>query len=94
MDMQQMRLDGNAAAGLLAEVFAFEVTAAQAQCAGCGRIASVGALLVYGGPMGAILRCPGCDAAMIRVTQLRGEYRLDLRGTHILHVAAAPMPAP
>lgn len=88
MEAELMRLDGNAAAGLLAEIFAFEITVAQAQCAGCGGVSPVGTLLVYGGAMGAILRCPGCDAAMIRVTQLRGEYRLDLRGTHTLHVPA------
>ena len=90
MGTEPTRLDGNAAAGLLAGLFAFEVTSAEAQCAGCGDIAPVGALLAYGGAMGAILRCPGCDAAMIRVTQLRGAYRLDLRGTQTLHIAAPP----
>jgi hypothetical protein len=93
MEVEQTRLDGNAAAGFLAELFAFEVTAAQARCSGCGGVAPVGALLVYGGAMGAILRCPGCDAAMIRVTLLRGEYRLDLRGTQTLHIPAAPSSA-
>jgi hypothetical protein len=89
METEQTRLDGNAAAGLLAEIFAFEVTSARAQCADCGSTAPIGALLVYGGPMGAILRCPGCDAALIRATLLRGEYRLDLRGMQTLHFPEA-----
>jgi hypothetical protein len=80
MDDADRRLDGNAAAGLLAEVFCFEMTTASATCAGCGALAPVGALMVYGGEMGAILRCPGCDTAIIRVARTRGRYWLDLRG--------------
>ena len=42
------RLDGNAAAGLLAEIFAFDVTVARAICAGCGAEAPVGELAATG----------------------------------------------
>ena len=81
MDDGDLRLDGNAAGGLLAEVFRFEVTTAHATCAGCGAVRPVGALLVYGHEMGAILRCAGCDTALIRMARTRGRYWLDLRGT-------------
>ena len=33
----ELRLDGNAAAGTLGEVFSFEVTTAEYTCEGCGR---------------------------------------------------------
>jgi hypothetical protein len=33
----KLRLDGNAAAGSLREIFSFEVTTAQYACEGCGR---------------------------------------------------------
>jgi hypothetical protein len=33
----KLRLDGNAAAGSLREIFSFEVTTGQYACAGCGR---------------------------------------------------------
>ena len=36
MGTETWRLDGNAAAGLLSEMFARDVTFAQATCAGCG----------------------------------------------------------
>jgi hypothetical protein len=84
----EMRLDGNAAAGLLAELFAFDVTVAQAVCAGCGAVGPVGALLAYGLEMGAILRCPACDTALIRVSRLESGYWLDLRGASVLRVLA------
>ena len=38
------RLDGNAAAGLLRELFAFEMTTALGTCANCGKTGSIGEL--------------------------------------------------
>jgi hypothetical protein len=88
MDDADLRLDGNAAAGLLADLFAFDVTTAQAVCTGCHAVAPVGTLAAYGLPMGIILRCPGCDTALIRVARVRSGNWLDLRGMSVLRVAA------
>ena len=57
MDDNDLRLDGNAAGGLLNEVFPFEMTAAATTCSGCGAIKPVGELMLYAHGMGAILRC-------------------------------------
>jgi hypothetical protein len=89
MSDSETRLDGNAAAGLLAEIFAFDVTVAQTVCAGCGAVGPVGGLLAYGLEMGAILRCPACDTALIRVSRLEGGYWIDMRGASVLRVQAA-----
>ena len=83
------RLDGNAAAGLLREVFAVEMTAATAVCEGCGREAAVAELMLYGGALGAVLRCPGCDLAMIRLAATPAGHRLDMRGVALLRIARA-----
>ena len=88
MSERDLRLDGNAAAGLLAEIFAFDVTTAQAVCAGCGAVGPVGGLMVYSLAMGAILRCPNCDTALIRVSRLEGGYWIDMRGASVLRVQA------
>jgi hypothetical protein len=85
-----LRLDGNAAAGVLDQLFAFEITAAVATCNGCGRETAVGALDLYDQQMGAVLRCPGCDALMICATRIRGVWRVDLSGLRMLRVDAAP----
>src|SRR5687767_9178032 len=82
-------LDGNAAGGLLAEVFACEVTAAQATCAGCGRVAAVGAATVYGLEMGLVLRCAGCEWVLLRLATVKGGFLLDLRGVSVLEMPAA-----
>ena len=86
MRPEEMRLDGNAAAGTLREVFARDVTAALATCAGCGAVGPVGALLEYGQPMGVILRCPVCDTAMLRVVSTPGWLRVDASRISLLMI--------
>jgi hypothetical protein len=61
MEDNDLRLDGNAAGGLLNEVFPFEMTAAATTCSGCSATKPIGELMLYGHGMGAILRCAGCD---------------------------------
>jgi hypothetical protein len=99
--IDDLRLDGNAAAGLLGEIFAFEITSATTVCDGCGRASPVGALPLYNAPIGAVLRCPGCDQIMVVVTKPHGEWWLDLRGVRITRIvgvtarpSSAPAPAP
>jgi hypothetical protein len=73
-------LDGNAAGGLLREVFAFDATAARTTCAGCARVAPIGELRLYAVEMGAILRCPSCNEAVVRIARTPRGLWLDLRG--------------
>jgi Family of unknown function (DUF6510) len=83
-----MPLDGNAEGGLLGELFALDVTAAEITCAGCGAVAAVGAVRVYGAAMGAIFRCANCDTIVLRLTRTPAGIFLDMRGAHGLFVAA------
>jgi uncharacterized protein DUF6510 len=85
--MDEMRLDGNAAVGTLGEVFSFEATTAEYACEGCERTGRLGEAMVYEvRGLGTIVRCPGCDNALIRLVQNRGRYMVDLRGTRYLQV--------
>jgi hypothetical protein len=69
-------LDGNAAAGLLRELFVLDLTVASLTCEGCGAVARLAEVRVYGGPMGAIFRwgrairpsfaCPHADRVLAR----------------------------
>jgi hypothetical protein len=83
----ELRLDGNAAGGLLNEIFPFEMTTAETTCAGCSTTKLIGELMLYGHRMGAVLRCANCDTALIRTTHIRGSYWLDLSGTRCLRIA-------
>ena len=80
------KLDGNAAAGTLQEIFPFEMTLVQATCTGCGTTNALGATAAYMHGMGTVIRCPSCDTALIRVAQVRGDYLLDMRGVHVLEI--------
>ncbi len=89
MEDAQRRLDGNAAGGILGEVFAFEMTNAEGACANCGAEARVGAAMFYPHGMGTILRCGGRDNALMRVAHQDGSpgrYFLDLKGLEYLRI--------
>ena len=84
--MDELRLDGNAAAGTLGEIFSFEVTTAHYACEGCGRVAHIGEAMAYMTEIGTIVRCPSCDDALIRLAHNRGRRWIDLRGIRYLQV--------
>ena len=88
MEDNKLRLDGNAAGGLLNEIFPFEMTTAKATCGSCDKMRFIGELMFYRHGMGTVLRCADCDTALIRITHIRGCYRLDLSGMRCLLIAA------
>lgn len=87
MQTEEMRLDGNAIGGLLQEIFAMEMTAAVGTCAACGAVNEVGRLHVYIHAPGTVVRCPACEAVLMRIVRGRGRYWIDLSGTRTLELA-------
>jgi Family of unknown function (DUF6510) len=73
-------LDGNAAAGVLREVFAVDVTSAHGQCVACGNTAPMAEARLFGDAPGLVLRCAGCDAVLLRLVSGGGRHWLDVRG--------------
>ena len=87
MTENEMQLDGNAAAGLLGEIFVVEMTTAIATCASCGESYAIGAEPMYATAMGTVIRCAACDDALIRIARGRTGYWLDMRGIGTLRIA-------
>jgi predicted RNA-binding Zn-ribbon protein involved in translation (DUF1610 family) len=87
MSDERLRLDGNAAAGRLTEIYPFDMTTAQCTCATCGWEGPLGSMLLYGGAMGTILRCPTCEQVLIRITHIRARFMMDMRGLSAMMVA-------
>ena len=83
-----MRLDGNAAGGLLSEVLKFDATAAMCTCDHCGRSGALAAAHAYMGGPGIVLRCPYCESMVLRVAVIRGRAMLDTSGVRSLEPAA------
>jgi Family of unknown function (DUF6510) len=80
----ERRLDGNAAAGPLSEIFAVELTAARFTCAGCGHRDALGAAPLYASGPGSVVRCPGCAGVLLRFARVREALVLDLSGIGLL----------
>jgi Zn finger protein HypA/HybF involved in hydrogenase expression len=83
--MDALRLDGNAAAGLLQEVFAMEMTTAVGTCGSCGAEDAVGAVHLYVSA-GHVLRCPHCDSVLMRVVEAGTRVWIDLSGVRSLEL--------
>ncbi len=88
IDHEERRLDGNAIGGLLREIFAMEMTAAVGTCAACGAVNVVGRVHVYIHAPGTVVRCPDCEAVLMRVVRGKGRYWIDMTGVRSLEFAA------
>ena len=88
--MHDARLDGNAAAGRLAELFVFDVTVARTTCARCGDSRPLAELHAYLDAPGAVLRCATCEAVQLRMVRSPDRAWLDLQGVHVLEVDLPP----
>lgn len=73
-------LDGNAAAGMLSQIFSLDVTSATLTCDDCEHEGPIGELRLYGKCPGQVLRCRSCGAVNLRALEIRGRLVLDLRG--------------
>lgn len=89
-NVSDLVLDGNAAAGLLQEIFVLDITTAQVECARCGSTGAVGALRMYAAPMGVVLRCSHCDAILMRAVHTPHGHWLEMSGASYLKCFAPP----
>jgi Family of unknown function (DUF6510) len=87
-DLEELILDGNAAAGLLAQIFVPEMTSAVFTCAGCGAIHPLGAARLYHGA-GNVLRCTDCSGVLLRVVSAGERAFIELTGIRRLELPVA-----
>jgi hypothetical protein len=78
------------AAGLLRELFALDMIAADVTCGNCGVVAMVGETRLYGGVTGAIFRCAYCDSVVMRLVRTPIGLWFDMRGSQLLLAQSAP----
>jgi len=74
------RLDGNAIAGQLVDIFGEDMTTASGTCSSCGSTRPLGVLAVYLQAPGVVARCSSCDNVMMVIVQIRGVRCVDLQG--------------
>ncbi len=84
---RELVLDGNAAGGLLHEIFGVEMTASLATCAHCGSRGAIARLQMYSQAPGVVLRCPACEQVVLRIVQAPEATYVDARGVTFLKVS-------
>ena len=73
-------LDGNAIAGLLADVFGGDLTTALGECASCGAGGPLAETVVYLRAPGTVVRCRSCGEILMVLTTIRTVTCVDRRG--------------
>jgi ribosomal protein S27E len=76
----ELRLDGNAVAGMLDEMLSVEATTVVVRCVSCGAEGALGAVHAYVHGPGVVLRCPGCSEVLMRFAHIRGHLVADMHG--------------
>ena len=82
-----MMLDGNALAGRFMDLFGAEMTTSLTECASCGQDHMMGALLAFTQAPGVVLRCPSCEAVMLKLVETPQGVYLDARGAAFVRIA-------
>ena len=86
MDVSPTYLDGNAAAGPMADVLGFDITVAVGRCAGCGESAVMAQCRVYSAGPGLVLRCSTCDHVLARLVVAQSSTWLEMTGIACLQI--------
>jgi hypothetical protein len=88
--MDAAPLDGNAVAGDLAGVFAFDPTTAIVTCATCRCRQPMAVLGAHVRAPGTVLRCAACGAVQLRLVHGPRRTCLDLRGIELIEIPLPP----
>jgi len=86
MNVEDMKLDGNAIGGLLFELFGTDLTGSMGVCGSCGAMGQVATLDVFVHAPGVVGRCRSCGAVMIRIVRSETRVWLDLSGTRTIEI--------
>ena len=78
-----MRLDGNAIAGMLHEIYGAEMTTARGTCDHCGTTRLIGEAHVHRGA-GVVLRCPHCGQVLGQMVRRGSTVCIGLLGLRSL----------
>jgi hypothetical protein len=85
--MDELMLDGNAAAGALEAIFGRDVTVTTGTCAVCGATNAIGAVHVFRSA-GIVFRCPSCSSVLMTVVETSSRTWISTRGFTTLELGA------
>jgi hypothetical protein len=85
-------LDGNAAAGRLAEIFSVDLTSARVTCRQCGSVRCLAESRAWVRGPGVTLRCLDCASVLGRLVRAPEAIWLELTGMTSVQISAVPTP--
>ena len=91
MESTPRHLDGNAAAGPMTDLLAFDITSAIGTCTECRNDVVMAQAVVYSRGPGMVARCPDCEHPMFRVAASDDQVWLDMTGLSSLRVDRSAM---
>jgi phage FluMu protein Com len=83
-DVAMEVVDGNALAGMLAELFGTDMTTMPGRCTHCGTVSLVAEFRAYVRGPGRVLRCPACAGVVLRIVETPDATYVDMRGASYL----------
>jgi len=83
------RIDGNALAGPLSEIFRSDMTLASGECRGCGHAMLLADTIVEMDDAGFIVMCPSCTHVLFTVVKNDKRTWIDLQGLAGLGIPSA-----
>lgn len=86
--MNENFLDGNVVAGPLIDVFQSDVAVMRGECASCRDVAALAQSIVYGPPMGFVMRCSKCGEILAVLVEAAGRRLLALDGLRWIDVSS------
>ena len=84
-------LDGNATAYLLELIFTPDITLAKIRCKECDSVSTVGSLIMYAAPMGAVLKCADCESDLIKAVDTPHGLWVEMTGARSLRFVRPPI---
>ena len=82
----ELTVDGSAVGGLLASIFAADITAGHGRCAHCATVSVVATMRAYVRGPGIVLRCPACAEVVVRIVETPTATLVDLTGARMLRL--------
>jgi hypothetical protein len=86
LERGESRLDGNAIAGLMVEIFGREMTPAVGVCGSCRAEWRLAEVRVYGRAPGIVARCPRCEGVLLQIVETPDRIWVSLSGLAVLEI--------
>lgn len=81
-------IDGNVLAGVMSELFDFDITITSGTCSGCGDDSVLAKAMVYSDAPGIVARCSACGGVLLVIVSDGERTWMNLHGIDELRISS------